>query len=144
MQLKTTKLFVEYEYNFDLLAIISPIKEYKLAWSINKSLEIELTKKEDILLDNGKGARMYISNFDYETEYSCVRMLKNKPYEFSNIAKPYLLSELKDYDYFIQLEGEADEFDAESFREALSKLKDVQYVTSVDVENLKSKENLLF
>lgn len=142
--MKATKLFVEYEYNFTLIGLISPVKEYKLAWSINKYLELDLRKEEDILYDYQNGGKMYISNFIYETEYSYVRLLKNKPSEFSNIQKPYLLSELKDYDYFIQFEGEIAEFDESSFREALQRLNEIQYVMHVNVDDLRSKENLLF
>lgn len=142
--MKATKLFVEYEYNFTLFAIISTVKEYKLAWRLNKNLELELYKEKDILFEFQKGGKMEISNYMYETEYSYVRLLKNKPTEFSNIQKPYLLSELKDYDYFIQFEGEIGEFDEKSFREALQRLNEIQYVMHVSVDNLKSKENLLF
>ncbi len=142
--MKSTRLLVEYEYEFSLFGVITQVKEHKLAWSINKFMGLKLVKQDDIQYDFQKGGRMYISNFIYETEYSYVRLLKNKPYEFSNIQKPYLLSELKDYDYFIQLEGEIEDFDDATFREALQSLNEVQYVTKVEVSNLKSKENLLF
>ena len=104
-------------------------------------LRFELEKKEDILLEYNNGAKMYFSNFSYETEYNCYKLLKNKSCEFSNISKPYLLSELKDYDYIFVVEGEADITD---LSQDLKSVNNIVYLNQFNPENLKSRENLIY
>lgn len=142
--MKNSKLIVEYDYNFEVLAIITSVKDYKLAWAINKSLSINLCKAEDICLDFVKDSRLLISNFIFETEYTTFRLLKNKSYDFVKIPKPYLLPELKEYDYIIKISGESTSLNAFNTMDKIKDLPVVEYIKEVDVPNLKSKENLIF
>ena len=103
---------------------------------------LELEKVSDIQYDFLKDCKFLISNFIFETDYSCFRLLKNRPVEFLNIKKPYLLPELKQYDYFVILNGEY----AAYYNENVNKLKDIpviQLVNIIDIDLLPSKENLL-
>jgi len=142
--MKSTKLIVEYDYEFEVLAVISSVKDYKLAWAINKCLTINLCKTEDICLDFVKEGRLLISNFIFETEYTTFRLLKNKSFEVSRTSKPYLIPELKDYDYLIQISGESIAYNGDVIIEKLKELSLVEYIKKVDIKNLKSKENLIF
>lgn len=135
------KLIVEYDYDFDVYAIISPVKDYKLAWCINSQLSFEFEKQQDVLLEYNNGAKMYFSSFSYETEYNCYRLLKNKSCEYSNISKPYLLSELKDYDYILVVDGEGER---EGLTEYLKSVNNIIYIKQFNPENLKSRENLIY
>ncbi|MBX9853608.1 MAG: IPExxxVDY family protein, partial [Cytophagaceae bacterium] len=93
--MKTSKLIVDYDYDFEILAIISSVKDYKLAWGLNKSLNINLSKSNDICLDFIKEGKLLISNFIFETEYTTFRLLKNKANDApKGMSKPFLLPEL--------------------------------------------------
>ena len=70
--------------------------------------------------------------------------MKNKSIEFSNIAKPYLIPELKDYDYFIHILDDGCIFDEEWIRDQLNECSAIQYTKIIDVNELKSKDNLIF
>jgi hypothetical protein len=142
--MKTSKLIVEYDYDFEVLAIISSVKDYKLAWAINKSLNISLCKTSDVCLDFIKAGTLLISNFIFETEYTTFRLLRNKSYEFTKIDKPYLLPELKEYDYIIKISGEHTSLSAKNTLERLKNLTVVEYIKQIDINTLKSKENLIF
>jgi hypothetical protein len=142
--MKTSKLIVEYDYDFEVLAIISSVKDYKLAWAINKSLNISLCKTSDVCLDFIKVGRLLISNFIFETEYTTFTLFRNKSYEFTKIAKPYLLPELKEYDFIIKISGEQTSLNAENTIERLKNLTVVEYIKQIDINTLKSKENLIF
>lgn len=142
--MKSSKLIVDYDYDFEVLAIISSVKDYKLAWAINKSLHINLCKTSDICLDFVKEGRLLISNFIFETEYTTFRLLRNKSYEFTKIHKPYLLPELKEYDYLIMISGEYTSLNAENTLDKIKHLPVIEYIKLLDVQNLKSKENLIF
>ncbi|MCR6640929.1 MAG: IPExxxVDY family protein [Sporocytophaga sp.] len=142
--MKTTKLVVDYEYDFEFFAIISSVKAHKLAWSINKVLNINLCKQEDIKLDFIKDWKLVITNYIYEKEYSVFRLLKNRSCESENLPKPFLVPELKEYDYFIHMSGEVMLFETAELFEKLKELQIVQYVKKIEVNKLKSKENLIF
>jgi hypothetical protein len=138
--MKTSKLKVDPDYDFDVLAIISSVKDYKLAWAINKSLNINLCKTPDISVDFVREGELLISNFIFETEYSSFMLLKNK----SKGSKPFLLPELKEYDYIIKISGEQTILNAEKIMNNMKSLSVIEYIKQIDVNNLKSKENLIF
>jgi hypothetical protein len=142
--MKSTRLVVEYDYDFEVLAVISSVKDYKLAWAINKCLNIHLYKAEDICLEFVRDGRLLISNFIFETEYTTFRLLKNKSFEVSRNSKTFLIPELKDYDFLIKISGESIAFSGETISEKLKELPMVEYIKKVDIINLKSKENLIF
>lgn len=142
--MKTNKLVVDFDYSFKMIGIISSAKEYKLAWSINQLLKIHLIKADDINLQFQNDCNILVSNYLYLTEYSQIRLLKNKSIEFTNIAKPYLIPELKDYDYFIHILDEGCIFDEEWIKEQLQDCGSIQYIKVIDVSELKSKDNLIF
>jgi hypothetical protein len=142
--MKTNKLVVDFDYSFKMLGIISSAKEYKLAWSMNQLLKIHLIKADDINLQFQNDCNILVSTYLYLTEYSQIRLLKNKSIEFTNIAKPYLIPELKDYDYFIHILDEGCIFDEEWIKEQLQDCGAIQYIKVIDVSELKSKDNLIF
>jgi hypothetical protein len=142
--MKASKLVVDHDYNFDVLALISSEKDYKLAWSLNKLLNIHLCKAEDLCLDFVKDSKIMITNFIFEKEYSSLRLLKNKSNEFNNISKPFLLPELKEYDYIIRIEGERTFLDVDIIIQKLKSLPAIQYLKRIEIHKLKSKENLIF
>ena len=142
--MKNNKLIVDFDYSFKMIGIISSAKEYKLAWSINQLLKIHLIKAEDINLQFQNDCNILVSTYLYLTEYSQIRLLKNKSIEFTNIAKPYLIPELKDYDYFIHILDEGCIFDEEWIKEQLQDCGSIQYIKVIDVSELKSKDNLIF
>ena len=141
MVMKKNKLIISYEFDFELIGLISPLKEYKMAWLLNQNLKIHLVKMEDIeleFIDNN----IFISNFSFETGNSVFRLIKNKNLVGDSLV--YLLPEMKEFDYLIMLEGQGDSFLAEEIINTLKTLSDIQYITHVDVTKLKSKENLIF
>lgn len=141
--MKVTKLIVDYDYSFLLAAIISPVKEFRLAWHINHCLEIDLCKGRDLEYNFVKQGRILISNFLFESEYTTFRLLKNKACESNNTQKPYLIPELKEYDFFLQVAGEIDTIDTNDFFLKLKSTEVIQYVESINIEKLKSKDNFI-
>ncbi|MCZ6900568.1 MAG: IPExxxVDY family protein [Bacteroidetes bacterium] len=141
---KRNKLIVDYDYNFNLIGMISPVKDYKLIWSINHQLNVKLVKNTDLILEYLNQQKLVISNFLFETENSSLRILKNKAEDGDELKKSYLLPELKNFDYFLMLEGSGDTFNISELEGKLKNLEIIQYLTKIDVSKLKSKENLVF
>jgi len=124
--------------------MISPVKDYKLIWSINHQLNVKLVKNTDLILEYLNQQKLVISNFLFETENSSLRILKNKVEDGDELKKSYLLPELKNFDYFLMLEGSGDTFNISELEGKLKNLEIIQYLTKIDVSKLKSKENLVF
>lgn len=142
--MKKRKLEVEFDYNFVLLGIISALKEYKLAWLLNHNLEFQLDKSKDIEIDFLKSQNLIISNYLFETEHSSFRLLKNKSADQFERNQAFLIPELKRFDYLALVQGFEDTLSTEDLKRKLSSIPNVQYVQHFDVEELKSKENLVF
>lgn len=142
--MKKSKLILDIAYDFDfvLIGIISSARDFTLAWYLNKFLDIELKKQDDINYQFLKNDNFFISNYIFESDYSIIRLLKNRATEFLNIKKPYLLPELKTYDYFVILNGEFAAY-YKDFILKLQQIPEINYTKQIDYEALPSKENLL-
>jgi hypothetical protein len=140
--MKRSRLLIDYEYDFTLMALLSPLREYKLAWYINQLLHIRLVKEKDIQLNFTNQSNLCISNYIFATEHSILRLLKNR--SVGDDEQGFLLPELKNFDYLIMLQGEGDFFDKEELPAVLKKIPTIEYVIPVEVNDLKSKENLIF
>ena len=142
--MKKRKLEAEINYDFSLLAIISPLKDYKLAWTLNSLLELQLEKEKDIEIDFLKSQNLVISNFLWETEHSSIRLLKNKSIDQFSDNPAFLLPELNRFDYLIIIKGFESLFSTQSLKKKLLTIPQIQFVQSFPIESLKSKENLIF
>ena len=139
--MKSNKLSIDYEYDFSLIGIVSPSKEYTLAWHLNNALNINFRKNDDIEFNFKSDGKMLISNFLFESDYSTFRLLKNKAVEFINVKNVMLLPELKMYDYLLKLTGSVEMDDISR------KIRTVQVIVHnqlIDPYTLKSKDNLIF
>ena len=97
--MKKRKLEAEFDYNFLLFGVISALKEYKLAWHLNNTFELQLNKVHDIAIDFLKSQNLIISNYLYETEHSQIRLLKNRSVDQFEEHSVYMVPELKKFDY---------------------------------------------
>ena len=142
--MSTTKLVIDYEYEFDLYGVVAPIKEYKLAWHLNKEFGWNLSKGKEIEVDFVNDGMMVISNYSQENDFSFFRLLKNQCVESKKIKAPYLLPEIKQFDFILQLEGEIlYNLEEEDVLTKLRSVSEIHFATKIDVESLKSKDNLL-
>ncbi|MCS6824257.1 MAG: IPExxxVDY family protein [Cytophagaceae bacterium] len=143
--MKTTKLVVEYDYDFEIVSIISSLKPYYLALQINKQLGTKLHYEDDITLNFVRNGKLTLLNFIHKTEYQCYRLIKNKAVEYENIDKPYLIPELKEYDFILHIHTEGSKPDCESIVQALKQIQGIELVRYIqNKEQLKSKDNLIF
>lgn len=139
------KVTLKYELDLDfiLLAITSPLKDYRLCHYINKYTSLNLYKSETehtVYLGNNNEEShfsrfVYMEN-DAETEYY---VLANRSCEGN-----FLIPELKTTDYFIVIKNFIDDEDLEALQEGLNAIPEVLVASEISPEKLKSKENLIF
>ncbi|NEM98662.1 IPExxxVDY family protein [Pontibacter burrus] len=142
--MKTFYLDDDYDYDFELYGLVSSGKEYTLAWWLNKLLALRLTKQKDLCYTLPDRQQMLVSNYEFNTEHSIIRLFRNKAVGTTTTRKPYLLPDIKEYDFVLQISGPLPGVSASSFINTLLNIPLVQYVKQFDPLALKYRENLIF
>jgi len=140
--MKKSTLQVTHQYEFDLLGLIAPLKDYKMAWLINQSLGINLVKATDFRMEFLKQPDLILSQYILKKEHGYIQLLRNRSYSDSGLVG-YLVPELKYVDYFLILQDYTLEMNINAYIENLSAVNLIQNVVKLDITKLKSKENLL-
>ncbi|GHB24817.1 IPExxxVDY family protein [Mongoliitalea lutea] len=140
--MKKNKLVFDYQFDFEILGFVAPVKDYKLAWAINKQLDLRLKKVDDYYLELINQPDLFVPQFLEKKEHGFVQLLKNKSNTFGPTAA-YLIPELKIMDYFLLIQDFTEELNLNTYIERLSDVDFIQNVVKIDVTKLKSKENLL-
>lgn len=157
------KLHVEEydEIDYQLIAIHSTLEDFRLAYYINQNLPINLKKSNcDLQVSNKEGETQF-TRFVFEDEKDILWSLvqnQNKAVVsnltvnqglFSNSedtmsTKIYLIPEFKKVDYFLKIENDEVAIDIIQITNQLKKIERISAVYSVEVEKIKSKNNLIF
>ncbi len=98
--MKKNKLVIEYEFDFELLGILSSARGYKLAWEINQALGIQLVKQQDLVVGFKNNEEKSFSFYAHETQLNRLKLFKNRPSEQEN-GKYFLIPEFPHYDFII-------------------------------------------
>lgn len=157
------KLHTE-EYNeidYQLIAIHSPLEDFRLAYYINQNLPINLKKSTCDIHISSKEGETQLTRFVFEDEKDILWSLIQNQNEaivskqsdnqglFSNstntfLSKVYLIPEFKKVDYFLKIENDEVVIDVAKITSQIKKIERISTVYSVDVEKIKSKNNLIF
>lgn len=140
--MKKNKLIASFDFDFSLLAIASQLKEYKLAWIINQELGINLVKQQDEIFHFLGDEKLCISNYFYQTEHSSIRLIMNRSREESSMQP--LIPELKQFDFLMLIEGFEDTLVIQEVRDTLKNIDGIQLINQIIVDQLKSRDNLIF
>lgn len=138
------KVVLKYDFDFDfiLIAISCPLKDYRFCHFINKYTGLQLARAEDYAV--------FIPQFDETCEFTCYAQLTEEEevefYLFSNkgVENGFLIPEMKTSDYFLMIRNFIDDEDLEHLIEALNKIPEVVVASEIVAEKLKSRENLIF
>jgi len=140
--MKRQRLLVEYEFDFDVFGIVSAFKDYKLAWNLNKFLEIDLARQKDLRL-KFINYELSIANYKFKTENSLLMLLKNRSSNSHSGESLFLVPEMVEIDYFITVDTGLREKPVQLLQ-TLRGIRGIDFALKVDIEKLKSKENFLF
>ncbi len=127
----------EQEDAFALIGISCHQKDYRLCWELNKTLEIELQKEEDIPGPNEdiSFSRYYYNQEDLLQEFY---LLTNK------IGKNYLATELKQADYILQVYGLHSEYETDDLVQKIIGIDGVLTAFTYPSEKLKHGHPLFY
>lgn len=114
------KLELEPDPEVSVIGISSHVKDYRLCWSINRVLEIELTKRRQGIEEMQNGRPAVFSAFDHmdeELRVSCT-LVNNHG------SEGVLLRDLRQADYFLVVDNDW----KESAEDILQKLRSAEFV----------------
>lgn len=132
----------EIDLDFILIAITSPLKDYRLCYFINKRGGYHFSKVDDheVYLPSSKSPN-YFSRYEYANEDRelAYYLIANRA-----VDGGWLVPEMKHSDYFIIIKSFIDEEDLELLKQQLNDIEEVLTANEILPEKLKSKENLIF
>ena len=133
-------LEIEYDYDFVLIGISSHEKDYRICWALNNQLGLNLVKADALeIKDKKQDDPSFFSLFAFE--------LPDEFMEYFIIAnrseKGLLIPEQKQVDYFFIIRGEIENDKVMEMIKLIKESSLVQTAFRVDVNALKSKQNLI-
>jgi hypothetical protein len=137
-------LEISYDFDFEIIGIVSSERSFKLAWLLDDSLHLDLARISDFDLDFSNGVSLSFANFIHRTEHNSYQLLKNKALKYEKTSKPFLLPELKQFDYLLRIDNMTRGIDIESVKQTLSSLSQIQLCQIINLEDVKEKENLIY
>ncbi|RYY07980.1 MAG: IPExxxVDY family protein [Sphingobacteriaceae bacterium] len=134
-------LSFELDLDFILIAITSPLKDYRLCYHINKELHADFRKVNDYELNLFVGTEpMQFSQYFYQ--------IKTSETEFYIIANRgaagFLIPEMGSVNYFMLIKNHFDDEDLNNMIYRLKRIENIKKIIKVDPRKIKSNENLLF
>ena len=140
--MRKNKLIIDYEYDFNLVGIISTAKGYKLAWELNQALGIHLVKQPDLIVGFKNNVEKGFDYYSHQTQLNRLKVFKNRPADL-DAGKYYLIPEFPHYDFIILAAME--EYDKmQSLVQSLKSINSIQLAAIIPLEGLKSKSNFIF
>ena len=145
--------------HYHLLAIHSVLTDYRLAFFLNKHLNIELKRAfDDLDISRQDG---FYSFFQYEDEDNLLNwnLISNSSYTnvkneikesllFKNtqveLKKFKLMNELSQVDFFLKIEYHTDHININQIIKSINEIPNIISVYSLNLNNIKNKENLNF
>ena len=140
MPKKVHKLSEKEEYRFKLAGISSAENDYKLSWSLNQILGINLVRLENLEVYHKRlDDKQSFSQFEYFDEETLVqyRLISNRS------VNGYLLEEMTNLDYLLQISGDMDEGWLENLIEKMNGIDGIILAFPLDPTTLKSRKKLL-
>lgn len=137
------KLILKFEPDLDfiLIAITVPLKDYRFCYMLNKQLNREFYRMDELELQfSHEEEPFYFSRYHYrdvQTENDFY-LLANKGTE------GFLIPEMKTVDYFMLIHNYFDDEDLQLLLASINRIPEVLVAAEVDPKKLKSKENLIF
>lgn len=133
-------LDIEYDYDFVLIGISSHEKDYRICWVLNNKLGLNLIKTEPLEIKDKKQDELsHFSLFSFEQpdDFMEYFIIANRS------EKGLLIPEQKHVDYFFIVRGEVEDDNVMEMIKLIKESNLVQTAFLIDVNSLKSKQNLI-
>ncbi|QES90506.1 IPExxxVDY family protein [Rhizosphaericola mali] len=126
-----------------VLGIVSKYKNYKFIWSINQHLDLNFKMIPDYEIELPKKNKdCYFSVFQHSVKNTSIDYFIYQNY----FEGEFLLPELKNIDFICLVKGDfsADQTQWRGFLDNLKSVSCIQMASEISLDQIKSKENLIF
>ncbi|WP_417942950.1 IPExxxVDY family protein [Flavobacterium sp. RS13.1] len=150
------------EIDYYLMAIHTSLEDYRLAYFINKKLPINLSKsKNEIHAQTKEGETNFSRFYYYDTEKAISWNLIQNKNEIISVSKNdfqnlfsnenseisttiRLLPEFKKVDFFLKIDNSGEAINFSEIQQKLNTIESIAAIYAVDINKIKSKNNLIF
>jgi hypothetical protein len=139
MPKKVHKLTEKEDYRFRLAGISSAENDYKLSWSLNHILGINLVRIDNLEIYHKRlDDKQVFSQFEYFDEETLLqyRLISNRS------VNGYLLEEMTNLDYLLQISGDTDEGWLDDLIAEINNINGIILAFPLDPNKLKSRKKL--
>ncbi|MDT0687897.1 IPExxxVDY family protein [Autumnicola psychrophila] len=149
------------EESFRLVAIYCPVEQYKMAYLLNKYLNLQLKRaRQDVDFNHKSVQAMYALFISKDHKTHCVYNLVTNKYKgqarkilssgslfYEEEVRPlvvHLIPEYKKVDFFLKIQEDMPYNVYKRLLNIINSIPQVLAAYDIDADNLKSKENLIF
>ena len=150
------------EIDYSLIAIHTTLEDYRLAYFINQRLHVNLNKSIKEIQITDKEGEVKISRFYYyekkkDISWDLIQNINeviqqkkedNKGlftnFELEVAKKVYIITEFKKVNYFLKIENSEDNTNLIEIQSELNSIDQIATNYIVDINKIKSKNNLIF
>ena len=132
--IKKLKLFENFDVKFSLFSVISHEKSYKLCWRINKQLNINLIRAEDLKIAKAGSFLRY----EFVSENERIELFSNRA------VTGYLDAKEKNVSYFLKVEKPFFDKEKTNFINKLKGVSEILLIFEVDLEKDINKKEIFY
>jgi hypothetical protein len=150
------------EIDYSLIAIHTTLEDYRLAYFINQKLHVNLNKSDKEIQITDKDGEVHFSRFHYyekkkDISWDLIQnineiiQLKEEDNQslFTNFnievaKKVFMLPEFKKVNYFLKIENSEEDTNLLKIQSELNSIDHIATNYIVDINKIKSKNNLIF
>lgn len=162
----TYKLLIEEDElnktDLQVIAIHTSLDDYRLAFFLNRALKINLCRNKNEVKLEQKNGTFFFTNYIFEEHESTVfwNLIQNEieiehkqntqsqdlfaKSDTEFLTKVYFIPEYKKVNFFIKIEGAKDLYQIKELISTINTIDRISTVYEIDIDNLKSKNNLIF
>ncbi len=153
---KTLSFDFEYEHDYTLIGVHTSLEDYRLAFFLNKVLNLKFKRYREDLDFESKGCSFSFFVYEDEVNYKSWSLISNKQYffekekfDFANLFQnepkvSYLIPEKRKVDFFIKISGNIDSESLQLIMQKIKGIKNIIALYTVEPNKLKSKDYLIF
>jgi len=152
----------DFDDSFSVIAIHCSAEPYKLAFLINKHLNLHLQRKTTDLFFSNDGLEISFPIFEYDNEehYTTYHLIANKCKSESAVLHSsgglfqeenpktmvitYLLPKFSKVDYILKIASDFDRIPLRLLIAAINDIKEVISAYNIEIEDIKAINNLIF
>lgn len=150
------------EIDYSLIAIHTTLEDYRLAYFINQRLHVNLNKSIKEIQITDKEGEVHFSRFHYYEKKKDIswdliqninEVIQQKKedsqglftnFELEVAKKVYMIPEFKKVNYFLKIENSEDNTNLIEIQSELNSIDQIATNYIVDINKIKSKNNLIF